>query len=154
MTPATFAHRIWTTRRGVGMMLALLLLALVFLLYAIIASEPARVVSYGTTVIQPARAELCPGDLLRYPVDVNVAPSDLPVIWHVVEAWQRDDGLVLQSTSVSYEIPIVRPVQVSATAARTVPELPPGVYWLNHVAQDGRTTAYTVGPVTIRECTP
>jgi hypothetical protein len=111
-------------------------------------------VEYGATVIAPEQAEYCPGDAMRYPVNVRVLGADLPVIWHVVEAWQREGGVVLQSTAVSYEIPLVRPLDVSATAARFVPDLAPGVYWLNHVAQNGETTAYTVGPVTVKADCP
>lgn len=156
MTPATLArkaaHTMWTTRRGVGVLVGLLMAVIGLLLYAIVTAAPARVVEYGATIITPDRAEYCPGDAMRYPVQVTVLGSDLPVIWHIVEGWQRDGGVVMTETTRSWELPIVRPLDVQATATRTVPDLAPGVYWLNHVAQNGETTAYTVGPVKIMEC--
>jgi len=152
MTPAMLAQRMWTTRRGVGALVGLLMAVIGLLLYAILTMAPAQMVEYGSQVIQPERSAYCPGETMRYPVRVSVRGVDLPVIWHVVEAWQREGGVVLQSTAVSYEIPLVRPLSIDATASRTVPDLAPGVYWLNHVAQSGEATAYTVGPVTIQDC--
>ena len=152
MTPAMLAQRMWTTRRGVGALVGLLMAVIGLLLYAILTMAPAQVVEYGATVIRPERSAYCAGETMRFPVSVSVRGADLPVIWHVAEAWQREGGVVLQSTAVSYEIPLVRPVDIDATASRAVPDLTPGVYWLNHVAQNDETTAYTVGPVTIEDC--
>lgn len=156
MTPATLAHRvahtIWTTRRGVGVLVGLLMAIIGLLLYAVLTASPAQVVEYGATIIAPERGEYCPGEIMRYPVQVSVGASDLPVIWRITEAWQRDSGVIVTETARSWELPIVRPLDVQATATRTVPALAPGMYWLNHVAQNGETTAYTVGPVTVRNC--
>lgn len=152
MTTAMLAQRLWTTRRGVGALVGLLMVVIGLLLYAILTMAPAQVVEYGSQVIQPERSTYCPGETMRYQVTVTVLGEDLPVIWHVVEAWQRNSDVVLQSTTVSYEIPLVRPLDIKTTAQRAVPDLSPGVYWLNHVAQNGETTAYTVGPVTIQDC--
>lgn len=152
MTPAMLAQRLWTTRRGVGALVGLLMAVIGLLLYAILTMAPPRVVEYGSEIIQPERSVYCPGETMRYPVRVTVLSNDLPVIWHVVEAWQRDGGVALQTTAVSYEIPLVRPLDIEAMAGRAVPDLPAGVYWLNHVAQNGEVTAYTVGPVTIQDC--
>lgn len=154
MTPAILAHKIWTTRRGVGALAALLMALIGVLLYLIITASPPRIVEYGSTIIEPDRAGYCPGETMRYPVEIKVNAADLPVILRVVEAWERSDGIVLQSTAVVYEMPLVRPVNLKATASRTIPDLRPGVYWLNHVSENGETKAYTVGPVTVLDCAP
>lgn len=135
-------------------MVALLMALIGGLLYVIIATSPPQIVEYGSAVIAPERAKYCPGETMRYPVTVKVNAADLPVILHVVEAWERSDGVVLQSTANVSTIPLVRPVDLQTTASRTIPELKPGVYWLNHVSENGETKAYTVGPVTVLDCAP
>jgi hypothetical protein len=159
MTPTTLArkaaHTMWTTRRGVGILVGLLMVIIGLLLYAIITSGPAQVVEYGSTVIAPDQGAYCPGETMTYPVTVSVFEHDLPVTLEVNEVWWRErDGLTLQSTARVYKLPLLRPVNVQATARRTVPDLEPGVYWFDHISENGRTEAYTVGPVTIKECSP
>jgi len=125
------------------------------LLYAIITSGPAQVVEYGSTVIAPDQGEYCPGEAMTYPVTVIVHEHELPVILYVTEAWYREtDGITLQSTARVYQLPLLRPVNVQATARRTVPELAPGIYWFDHISENGRIEAYTVGPVRIKDCAP
>ena len=87
MTPAVIVRSIWTTRRGFGMVIAALMLAIVLLLYSIVASYPHQVVRYGSTVIAPERLSYCPGDVMRYPVHVSVDAAHLPTVLHVVEGW-------------------------------------------------------------------
>lgn len=153
MTPATLVHTLWTTRRGVGALVGLLMIVIGLLLYAIVASAPTQVVQYGSAVIAPERSEYCPGETMTYPVTVTVHEQDVPVILYVAEAWYRErDGITLQSTAISYQMPILRPVTVQANAHRIVPDLAPGVYWLDHMSENGRAEAYTVGPVTIKDC--
>ena len=154
MTPAVLAHKIWTTRRGVGLLISAMMLAVLALTYAILVNADHRqVVSYGSVVYAPTPASVCPGDSITYPVEVTVTADDLPALSRVVEAWRRDaDGVTLQTTARVYELPLVRPVTVRTTARRTAPNLPAGVYWLDHVSQNGKTTGYTVGPVTILDC--
>jgi hypothetical protein len=154
MTPATLAHTLWTTRRGVGLMVGGLMAIMGLLLYAIITSGPRDIVIYGSLVIAPERSEYCPGDIMLYPVEVVIDADDVPVILRVNEAWYREaDGVTLRVTATSYELPILRPVNVNATARRVVPDLAPGVYWLDHISVNGRAEAYTVGPVTVKDCT-
>ena len=155
MTPAVLARKIWTTRRGVGLLIAAMMLATTVLLYmiALDITQQAEIVSYGSRIITPHEAAYCPGETMTYDVAVSVSANDLPIILHVVEAWYRAaDGITLQSTARVYELPILRPVNVQAVARRTVPDLPPGVYWLDHVSQNGKIEGYTVGPVEIMSC--
>ena len=155
MTPAVLVRKMWNTRRGVGVLIAAMMLATTLLLYTItldITQRP-EIVSYGSRIITPHKAAYCPGDTMTYDVTVSVADNDLPVVLHVVEAWHRDeDGITLQSTARVYELPIIRPINVQTVAKRVVPDLPTGVYWLDHVSQNGKFEGYTVGPVTVATC--
>ena len=153
MTPAVIVRSIWTTRRGFGMVIAALMLAIVLLLYSIVASYPHQVVRYGSTVIAPERLSYCPGDVMRYPVHVSVDAAHLPTVLHVVEGWYSEQrGVIPYETVSNYDVPLVRPADLDTTAVRIIPDLPPGVYWLDRVAVDGKTTGYTVGPVVVGEC--
>ena len=155
MTAAVLVRKMWTTRRGVGLLIAAMMLATTVLLYMIALDimQQARTVSYGSRIITPDQPAYCPGETMTFDVAVNVAADDLPVILHIVEAWWREaDGITLQATARSYELPILRPVDVRATARRVVPDLPTGVYWLDHVSENGTIEAYMVGPIEIRPC--
>ncbi len=155
MTPVTIARTLWTTRRGVGLLIVTMMAAVALLLYAILLDVQSRpvVVEYGSAIYAPDKAAYCPGEEMRFPVEVLVLAHELPSIAHVVEAWRREaDGVTLQTTARSYELPLVRPVEVRTTARRLIPDLPAGVYWLDHVSVNGREDAYTVGPVVIEEC--
>lgn len=155
MTTTTLVRRIWSTRRGIGLLIAAMMLATMALLYMILdnVSRRPEVVRYGSVVIAPDQPAYCPGETMTYPVRVSVLEGDLPVVLHVVEAWYREaDGITLQTTARVYELPILRPVSVQATARRIVPDVAPGVYWLDHMSQNGKIETYTVGPVEIRPC--
>ena len=153
MTPVAIIHKAWTSRRWVGGMLVVLMSAIVLLLYSIVASYPHQVVRYGSTVIAPERLSYCPGDVMRYPVHVSVDAAHLPTVLHVVEGWYSEQrGVIPYETVSNYDVPLVRPADLDATAVRIIPDLPPGVYWLDRVAVDGKTTGYTVGPVVVGEC--
>lgn len=155
MTPAILANKLWSTRRGVGLLIAALMVTMALLLYAILMDTQRRavVVSYGSAVYAPDREMYCPGEEMRFPVQVEVTANELPTIAHVVEAWRRDkDGLTLQTTTRVYELPLVRPIEIRTTALRLIPDLSAGVYWFDHVSINGRADAYTVGPVKILDC--
>ena len=154
MTPALLIHRIWSTRRGVGGLIALMLVvgALLYATWAGMAQRRPVVVRYGAEVIAPEDATLCPGDVLRYPVHVTVNADELPAIQYIIEAWYSVKiGVPLRATVYEETLPLVRPINIQTTARRIVPDVPPGVYWLDHVTRNGRTMAYTVGPVTVLE---
>lgn len=155
MTPAIIVQKLWTTRRGVGLLIAAMMLATTLLLYmiALDITQQTKIVSYGSRIITPHKAAYCPGETMTYDVSVSVAANDLPITLHIVEAWYRAaDGITLQSTAQVYELPILRPVNVQTVAKRVVPDLPPGIYWLDHVSQNGKIEGYTVGPVEIMQC--
>lgn len=135
-----------------GATFSLLLVALLWLT-AINISEKPQIVSYGVEVIQPEFSSYCPGDTMAYEVTVTADASHLPAAIHIVESWWHEEtGRNITSTSTDYWLAVLREASISAVAVRTVPDLPPGTYWLNHVAVDGKTQAYTVGPMKIRDC--
>lgn len=152
MTPVALVQHVWTTRRGVGLVIAALVAGIVLLLYSLAGNQP-RVVQYGSAVIAPEQPSYCPGDAMRYEQHFTVYPSELPAILDVSEAWHNAaTGLTLRATATDYRIPLVRPSDLTATVTRTVPDLPPGVYWFDHVATNGERTGYTVGPVEVLAC--
>ena len=155
MTPTVLAHKLWSTRRGVGLLIVALLAVIVALLYAIMMDTTRDIVTvrYGSAIYAPDKPAYCPGEIMVYPVQVDVLPSELPLVRRVTEAWRRDqDGVTLQSTANSYNLPLVAPISVSTSARRAIPDLPAGVYWLDHVSENGAITGYTVGPVMIKVC--
>lgn len=153
MTPVAIVRNVWTTRRGMGMTIAALVAGIALLLYSLADSAHVHIVEYGSAVIAPEKPAYCPGDAMRYEQHFVVYPSELPAILDVSEAWHNAaTGLTLRATATDYRIPLVRPSDLTATVSRTVPYLPPGVYWLDHVAVNGERTGYTVGPVEVLFC--
>ena len=153
MTPATIVRVVWTTRRGFGVVIAGLMLAISLLLYSIAMSTPPQVVRYGSDVYVPLEASYCPGDVMRYHNRIVVHAEDVPAILHVVEGWHDEArGITLRSTVSTYELPLVRPTDLDVITTRQIPDLPAGVYWFDHVARNGTTTGYTVGPVVVADC--
>lgn len=149
MTPVALAQRVWTTRRGVGFVIAALALGITVLLYSL-ASNTARTVEYGSAVIAPELPVYCPGDALRYPVRVTVEAHNLPSVASIYEGWYSvERGVVLRSTVTQTTIPLLRPASIDATATRIVPDVEPDEYWYDHVSRNGRVEGYTVGPITV-----
>lgn len=154
MTPRVFAHRIWESRIGVGGLVVMLLFVMAVLFAYHEQTTPREIIRYGSLVISPEQEAYCPGETMTYPVTVSVEADSLPIILVVLEGWENERGIVLNSTITKQEIPIVRPSNFSGTARRVVPDVTPGVYWLNHVSANGTVEGYTVGPITILDCTP
>lgn len=153
MTPAAIVRTVWTTRQGFLVVIAGLMLAIALLLYSIATSAPVQVVRYGSDVYTPLEASYCPGDTLRFRNRIIVHAEDVPAVLRVVEGWHDDArGITLRSTVTEYALPLVRPADLDVITARTVPDLPAGTYWFDHVATNGHTTGYTVGPVTVVAC--
>lgn len=149
MTPAAIVQHVWTTRRGVGLVIAALVLGIAMLLYSLAGNHP-QVVQYGSAVIAPEKSSYCPGDTMRYQVHVRVDASELPSVSTVHEGWYSvARGVVLRDTVTERTFPLLRPSDTAATASRTVPDVEPGKYWYDHVSRNGRTEAYTVGPITV-----
>ena len=154
MTPAIFATRLWTTRRGMGLLMTMMLVVSA-LVYAIATASihSAAVVEYGSIVYPPLVSDLCPGDTLQYDNHIIVSADEIPAVLHVVEGWHSETtGTTLRATVTVFEYPITRPADFSVLTSRTVPDLPPGVYWFDHVAVNGHATGYTVGPVNVLDC--
>lgn len=114
----------------------------------------AKPVVYGIEIITPIETDLCPGDVLRYPVTVNVV--EIPTVLSIVETWCQagTDGMCSAALSHSYQLPLLEYREVKAIAERVVPITPfirPGeTYEFWHAAVDGSTTGYRVKPIRIR----
>mgnify|MGYP000981076974 CR=1 FL=1 len=149
MTPVALVQHVWTTRRGVGLVIAALVLGIAMLLYSLAGNQP-RVVQYGSAIIAPEKASYCPGETLRYQVHVEVDAHSLPSVSRIYEGWYSvARGVVLRDTVTELTIPLLRPTDIDATASRVVPDVEPGEYWYDHVSRNGRIEAYTVGPIEV-----
>ena len=149
MTPVALVQHVWTTRRGVGIVIAALVLGIAMLLYSLAGNQP-RVVQYGSAIIAPEQPSYCPGETLRYQVHVEADAHSLPSVTHIYEGWYSvARGVVLRSTVTEMTIPLLRPTNIDTTASRVVPDVEPGEYWYDHVSQNGRIEAYTVGPIEV-----
>ena len=149
MTPVALVQHAWTTRRGVGLVIAALVVGIAALLYSLAGNQP-RVVQYGSAIIAPEKSSYCPGETMRYQVHVEVDANSLPSVARIYEGWYSvARGVVLRGTVTEMTIPIIRPTNIDTTASRTVPDVEPGEYWYDHVSQNGRIEAYTVGPITV-----
>lgn len=136
-----------------GLTIAALVFGIAALLYTFADSAQPRIVEYGSAVIAPAQPAYCPGDVMRFDQRFVVYPNELPAILEVAEAWHSEvTGVTIRATASAYKLPLVRPEDFTLTVARTVPDLPPGVYWFDHVALNGERNGYTVGPVEILFC--
>lgn len=83
------------------------------------------------TWIEPENAVLCPGDIMRYQVHIDIKPTDATAV--LIEGWCREgDGCprVFQeplTASNAFES-----MSFDALAVRTIPELPPGNWEYRH----------------------
>lgn len=146
-------------RKGALTLLVLLVLLLAWLIYGMISDLRSQPVTYHIQYTQPVMRYLCPGDTLRYEVQVEVA--EVPAALTVVESWCQvgSGGVCDQATTREYRLGVLRPRQVYALANRSVPEtdfLVPGddyEFWHTTTTVTNRGTTvsgYAVGPVTIR----
>ena len=150
MTPVAIVRNVWTTRRGMGVTIAALVAGIALLLYSLAGSASPRIVEYGSAVIAPEKSSYCPGETMRYQVHVEADAHSLPSVTHIYEGWYSvARGVVLRSTVTEMTIPLLRPTNIDTTASRVVPDVEPGEYWYDHVSQNGRIEAYTVGPIEV-----
>ena len=111
--------------------------------------QPAVYITSPTRVL-PNPAEVCPGEMMSYTVqiDIQVAPSQVMIVETV---WSVDMG----HTIIFDESPIwaayTDPVRFAREFIYTVPQLEPGQYELRSVAQEfsSKPSAYSV-PFTVR----
>lgn len=114
-----------------------------------------NIVEYDNVWHTPDKAEVCPGDVITFPVRVSILEA--PAIVRLVESWCREDGICpFAYTTVQY-VALMEPYTVTATARRTVPpELPPGVWQLNHVTESHSNSHISVEGwavrVTVKQC--
>lgn len=149
--------RIKRHRRRMIVLLVAVLALLTWLVWGMVTDLRSRPVSYRVEYITPVNSYLCPGDALRY--EVQLAVTQTPVILHIVEAWCRPGvgGVCERASTTTYEVPVLTPRSVYTLASRTVPDTPffhkPGEQLeFHHATTDGKTvTGYIVGPVIIRD---
>lgn len=143
-------------KRQRALLLLVVSLALLgWLVWGMVADLRRAPVAYKVQSIAPVESYLCPGDQLRYPVELEV--SEVPIILTIVESWCRagPDGVCSQATTVEYQVPVLRPRTIDTMAVRTVPDAPffrPGdKIEYQHATTDGKTvTGYVVEPIVIR----
>lgn len=142
-------------QRMIALLIASLLL-LAWLVFGMVTDLRSRPVSYLVQRIPPANPYLCPGDSLRYEVELTV--TQVPVVLEITEAWCRAGlgGVCARSLTTVYSVPVLEPRSVYALANRVMPESEffraGDVVEFWHATTDGKTTTgYIVGPVTVRD---
>lgn len=155
MTPAVLVHKIWHTRIGVSALLSFMILIIGLLVYVIFANtqvNTVEIVKYGSSRYVPDKEFYCPGDTMIYNVRVEVDNTHLPTTIEIDEAWKTNSGISLKDTAVYERIPQTVPFFYDGPAKRIVPDLKPGIYWLDHVSTNGSNNGYRVGPINVVEC--
>jgi hypothetical protein len=141
-------------------LLAATLALLGWLIWGMATDLSSQPLSYHIQYAQPVNSYLCPGDTLRYEVQVEV--SDVPAALTIVESWceAKLDGVCNQATTREYDLGALRPRQVYALANRIVPDSEffrvPGrelEFWHTTTTTTNAgvsVTGYVVGPIIIR----
>ena len=150
------SSRLRRHRRRMIVILALALVAVAWVVYAMVADFRSRPVSYSVERIRPMFDQLCPGDTMRYEVSLSV--TQVPVVLEITETWCRtgEAGICARALTTTYTVPVLEPRAVYSIANRTVPESdffrPGDQVEMLHATTDGdNVTGYIVGPVTIRD---
>jgi hypothetical protein len=115
-------------------------------------------VNYGEQFIVPSPAEACPGDVIAFSVDITIERGNS--VSRVTEGWCRTgDGIcprVLQEPPVYYNF--ILPYSTSASARRTIPDLPPGSWELRHcnttVTSNFQDVTCWQVDVLVKDCAP
>lgn len=148
-------------RQRMLMLLVATLTLLAWLIWGMIVDLRSRPLSYHIQYTQPVNSFLCPGDTLRYEVQIEV--SKVPAALTIVESWceVRTGGVCNQETTRAYQLGVLRPRQVYTLANRTVPDTPffrvPGrelEFWHTTTTTTNAgvsVTGYSVGPIVIRD---
>lgn len=155
MTPAVLANKIWHTKIGVSALLLSTMFVIGLLVYIILVNTLAtnEVVRYGSSRYTPDKTAYCPGDTMVYTVTLSVNSSALPTTHVIDEDWKDNRGISIRVTQNTQRIPLVEPTYYSGPARRVIPGFfEPGVYWFDHVSQNGTKKGYRVGPVNVVEC--
>lgn len=143
------------------MLLAATLALLAWLIWGMIVDLRNQPLSYHIQYTQPVNSFLCPGDTLRYEVDVEVV--EVPAALTIVESWceEKTGGVCNAETTREYHLGVLQQRQVYALANRTMPDTPffrvPGrqlEFWhtTTTVTNAGvSVSGYVVGPIVIRD---
>jgi hypothetical protein len=141
-------------RRRVIVVLAICITVLAVGLAAMAQDIAAKPVAYGIETITPINPEVCPGDVLKYPVVVDIV--EIPSVLSVVETWCETgaEGMCSAALSRSYQLPLLEYRHIETIAQRVVPITPfirPGeTYEFWHAAVNGSTTGYRVVGIKIK----
>jgi hypothetical protein len=132
---------------------------LAWLVYGMMVDLANQPLAYNIEYVTPVNPYLCPGDDLRYEVDLSV--GEVPVALTIVESWcqSKSDGVCNGATTREYRLGVLRPRRLWTLASRTMPALPfkPGEeleFWHTTTAQTNSgtsVTGYIVGPIYMRE---
>lgn len=131
-------------RRRMIVLLVVSLALLTWLVWGMVTDLRSRPVSYRVQHIEPVNQFLCPGDVLRYEVELVV--TQVPAILHVVESWcvAGPQGVCMTPPSAEYNLPLLTPRNLYAIASRTMPEsrlfTAGAQVEFHHASSDGKTT--------------
>lgn len=143
-------------RQRATLLLVVSLALLGWLVWGMVVDLRRRPVVYPVQVIAPNNPYLCPGDTLRYPVEVVTGGE--PAILTVVEAWCRAGpaGVCSRDTTVEYKVPVLSARDIETLASRVMPASPffraGDEIEFHHATTDGKTTTgYIVKPIVVRD---
>ena len=150
------SSRLRRHRRRMIVILLLALAAVAWVVYAMVVDFRSRPVRYSVERIPAMFDQLCPGDTVRY--EVNLAVTQVPIVLEITESWCRvgKSGICARALANTYAVPMLEPRVVYTIANRILPESdffrPGDQVELWHATTDGvRVKGYIVGPVTIRD---
>lgn len=122
----------------------------------------ARVVGYGEntdwTIIVPETSELCPGDVMRFTVHVDVLKA--PAAMTIREGWCVADGVCPREYQNEFSSNARIPIEIVADGQRVVPiNMEPGKYEYRHsntaFTSDGiSVTGYSIFITVSENCAP
>lgn len=144
-------------RRRAILILIVALAAIAWVVWSMVADFRSRPVDYKVQIIAPVNPYLCPGDMLRYPVVLEV--RETPKVLTITEAWCRvgPAGVCDRASTVVYNVPVLRPRYVDTIAGRTMPDAPffraGDQLEFHHATTDGEhhVTGYIVAPIVVRD---
>ena len=108
-------------RRRMLVVLVALLAMLAWLIWGMAVDLRSQPLTYHIRRAQPVNAYLCPGETLRYEVELSVV--DVPASLDVVESWceAKPDGVCNRATTSEYRLGALAPRQVYTLASRVLP---------------------------------
>lgn len=138
---STQVHKTMRSPRRFGIISVLLLLGLILYVYTVAPTirGAVSVVEYNdfsqndVVWIEPETDVLCPGDVLRYNVDISLAPANGQAVVEIVEGWcLPGQGCPRAFQATPFMANNFEAVDFSTGAVREVPALPAGVWEYRH----------------------